>query len=133
MTQQIFDVTDEFALTDGQQDAILALLTQSTITQAAKAAGVDRGTLYNWLRVPEFAACYRECRRLTFENALTKLQGNGSIAADVLAEIMQDTNVSPATRVAACDKTLSHAANLTSSNEVESLVAEYKERLKDGI
>ena len=42
-----------------KQKALTALLEQLTIDKAADAAGVDRSTIYRYLKDPDFAAAYR--------------------------------------------------------------------------
>lgn len=43
-------------LTPKQRQAIAALLSQPTLTAAAREAGVSREGLYRWLKEPEFSA-----------------------------------------------------------------------------
>jgi len=41
-----------------KEEAIVALLTQRNIEEAAKATGIAPNTLLNWMKVPEFQASY---------------------------------------------------------------------------
>jgi DNA-directed RNA polymerase specialized sigma24 family protein len=50
-------------LTDKQEAAIAALLTEPTYARAAAVAGISEGTLYRWLHLPAFRAAFRQARR----------------------------------------------------------------------
>jgi hypothetical protein len=45
-----------------KEEAIAALLSQPSIEQAARVAGIGPKTLLRWLKLPEFQAAYREAR-----------------------------------------------------------------------
>src|SRR5260370_41508656 len=49
-----------------KEDAIAALLSQPSVEQAARVAGVGTRTLVRWLQVPEFKAAYHKARRDAF-------------------------------------------------------------------
>jgi hypothetical protein len=67
-----------------KEEAIVALLTQRNIEEAAKAAGIGANTLLRWLKVPEFQAAYREAHRAAFGQAIARLQQGPSAAATTL-------------------------------------------------
>ena len=46
-----------------QDKALIALLTEPTISAAAKKVGIGERTLHTWLRDATFTAAYREARR----------------------------------------------------------------------
>jgi hypothetical protein len=52
------NATSEENLTPAQEKALAALLAGQTVTAAAKAANVDRTTVYRWLRHPDDRAFY---------------------------------------------------------------------------
>lgn len=56
-----------------QEQAIIALLEQATLGQAA-AVGVNEKTLRAWLKLPAFQSEYRAARRQIVEAAITRLQ-----------------------------------------------------------
>ena len=66
------------------QLAILALLSESTIEQAAQKTGVGLATLSRWLTDPRFQEKYQEARRRSFEAGLSRLQSLTSSAIDAL-------------------------------------------------
>jgi transposase len=76
-------------LTRKQDDAIAALLSTSTIKEAAKATKIGVATLYRWLQLPEFAAAYRTARREVVEHAITELQ---SATSEAVATLKRNLN-----------------------------------------
>ncbi len=71
-------------LTPKQETAIAALLSTSTIKDAAEACGLTTVTLWRWFQLPEFAAAWRAARRQVVENAITQLQTAASEAVETL-------------------------------------------------
>jgi hypothetical protein len=61
-------------LTRKQEQAVAALLTQPTLTQAAQAVNLSERTLRSWLSQPEFKEAYRTARRQVVEGAISILQ-----------------------------------------------------------
>jgi len=57
-----------------QQEAILALLTNGTVEQAARAVNITPRTLYRWLQEPLFHKAYRKARRDAFGQGTARLQ-----------------------------------------------------------
>ncbi len=72
------------AITPKQEKAIAALVSTSTIKDAAESAGVTTVTLWRWLQLPEFAAAWRAARRQVVENAITQLQTAATQAVETL-------------------------------------------------
>jgi len=72
-------------LSRNQEQAIAALLSTSTIKDAARVAKVSEVTLWRWLhRSPEFAAAYRAARRQVVERAVAELQAASGEAVETL-------------------------------------------------
>ena len=90
-----------------QELAIGHLLTSDTLRAAAEATGVHESTLRSWLKLPRFAAEYRERRRQIVELAVTQLQG---ITADAAAALRRNlTCGTPAVEVRAAAAALALA------------------------
>src|SRR5688500_9959111 len=53
--------------------AILALLQEPTLQQAAERCGLSAATLWRWLQNPEFQQACRSARREAFHTALARL------------------------------------------------------------
>lgn len=82
--------------------ALAALMECDTFTEAAKKAGIDRKTLYNYLTEDqEFAKAHRDMQeRRTIERA-DRAEANYNAAVDTVVELMQYGNAPPAVRLKA--------------------------------
>jgi len=65
--------TAPVALTPAQVAALGALLSGASVTAAAEAADCDRGTVYRWLKQPEFLAAYNHGRQDLLAASQTRL------------------------------------------------------------
>jgi hypothetical protein len=106
-------------LTPVQEQAILALMHEPSVTRAAESVQVDPRTIYRWLETPEFAAAFRRTRREAFAHALAHTQKYAGMAVHALAKVMTDANANPQARVAAASALLKFSRE---SIEVDSLV-----------
>jgi hypothetical protein len=106
-----------------KEEAVVALLTQRNIEEAAKSIGIGTQTLLRWLKIPEFDEAYREARRAAFGQATARLQQATGAAVSTLLKIMVDTNAPPSTRVRAADSVLDHAKQAIEIEDVEVRVA----------
>ncbi len=117
------DFSDNLSV--NQRRAIVYMIEKDTITAAAEATGVNRRTLYLWLRQPAFQAAYRAAKREVYGHAVAKLQRHASRAADVLFELMVSDNetVSPGVRLGAARSIL----DLAAGGSMDDLAAEVEE------
>ena len=93
-----------------KEAAILALLTQRNVEEAARAAGVGARTLYRWMCEEDFDAAYRAAKRAAFSQSIARLHQMASAAVTTLGKAMVDPNTPAATRVRAADRILDHTA-----------------------
>jgi transposase-like protein len=93
-----------------KEEAIVALLTQRNIEEAAKSIGVAPNTLLRWMKEPEFDAAYREARRAAFRQSVARLQQASGAAVSTLLKLMFDPATPPSTRARAADSVLDHSA-----------------------
>src|ERR1022692_2410009 len=64
-----------------KEEAIVALLSQRSVDDAARSANVTPRTLYRWMKEPEFDAAYRAAKRAAYGQAIARLhQGSGAAA-----------------------------------------------------
>jgi len=70
-----------------QQRAVLALLRERTVSEAAAAAGVGERTLYKWLKLPEFKAALADASRALFADAIDKLRAEAPEAVETIREL----------------------------------------------
>jgi hypothetical protein len=95
-----------------QYRAIGALLAGSTVTDAAKSAGVSRATVHRWLAGdPDFMAAYNMARREAAEALRQRLRGMGHEAVEALRELLTDRDTPPAVRLRAAMEVLQVAAS----------------------
>lgn len=72
--------------TNNKEKIIDALLTTSTISEAAKQAKVSETTVYRYLRDEAFKNEYRNARRDVVENTVGQLQGATAQAVETLTK-----------------------------------------------
>lgn len=113
-----------------QEEAIAALLTHSTIEDAARAVGICSKTLSRWLCTPEFKAAYPKAKRLGYHQSCTRLQQGSGAAATTLLKIMLDPNAGYASRIRAAAFVLEHGARSIEVEDLEARVTEL-ERVAD--
>lgn len=111
--------TDSEGLTPKQEKALVALLTQPTTHEAAKAAGVSRATLFRWVNDPVFAAAYREARGRLLESTLTALQSAGPVAVATLLKVMEHATSNPGAQVSAAKAILDAGLKARDMLEIE--------------
>lgn len=93
-------------LTAKQEATILALLSNSTIKEAAKCAGVGEATIFRWLQLKDFQTAYREARKQTVNHAIAQLQKACSEAVGTLRSVMKDKASPSSSRVSAAKAVL---------------------------
>lgn len=89
-----------------QERAIMALLVEPTIRQAAKSCEVGETTLYRWLQEEEFVKAYRSARKQALAQTISRLQQATTRAVDTLQDIMGDKEAPPSSRVTAAKTVL---------------------------
>ncbi len=80
--------------------ALIALLECNSIRDAAKACRLSEETLYRYLRDATFISDYREARRQTVENAISRLQSATAEAVDTLERNLHCENPAVEVRTA---------------------------------
>jgi hypothetical protein len=107
-----------------KEAAILALLSQRNIPEAARVAEISERTLYRWLQESNFDAAYRKARRTAFSQAMARLQQMTTAAVSTLGKIMLDPNAPAPSRVRAADSVLDHAAKAQEIEDVQARIYE---------
>jgi hypothetical protein len=72
-----------------KEEAIVALVSQRSIEDAARACNIPVRTLYRWLKDPEFDAAYRAARRQAYGQSISRLQ-QGSTRYQQAAEVSHE-------------------------------------------
>jgi hypothetical protein len=88
-------------LAPNQERAIIALLNEPTIKQAAEATGVGERTLYRWMDEPKFSKAYHKARREAFSHAIALTNRYAPHAVNTLVKVMSDAGAGHAAKVSA--------------------------------
>ncbi len=99
-------------LTSRQQQAIAAIVATGDVTVAAQSVGVNRATLYRWLKQPSFVQAVHAAEADAVEDLSRMLVRLGRTAVATLAKAMSDPATPAATKVRAADATLSKLLQL---------------------
>ena len=102
-----------------KEEAIQALLTQRSMEEAARVAGITRQTLARWLKIPEFQQAYLEARRQLVSQSNARLQQYSSAAVTVLAKLMTDQATPAAARVRAARHIIDGAKQAVEFEDIE--------------
>jgi predicted DNA-binding transcriptional regulator AlpA len=105
------------------QRAIVALLTERKVPEAARAAGISTPTLYRWMQEEEFAEAFLTARLAAFGRAGARLQQAAPEAVITILNIAGDPRTTPGMRVRAADLGLTYAG-AASETDIEACVAE---------
>ena len=115
-----------------KEESILALLSNRSIEEAARIAGVGVRSLYRWMKEPEFDAAFREAKRASFSQSIARLHQMTSAAVSTLGKVMIDPKTPPSTRVRAADSILDHAAKAIEIEDIEARVAALEQAASSG-
>jgi hypothetical protein len=74
---------------DRQDAAIAAILTTSSLKEAAREAGIPPSTFYRLTNTPEFQAALKAARVQVFDNAMARLQALANDAVDVVEQTVK--------------------------------------------
>lgn len=114
-----------------KEGAIVALLSNPSIEQAARAVPIATKTLLRWLKEPEFEAAYRQARRAAFGQSIARLQQASGAAVSTLLKIMVDLSAPASTRVRAAESVLDHGARAIEIEDIEVRVAELERSARE--
>ena len=115
-------------LSAAQERALLALLSERTVEDAATASKVGRRTLWRWLREPVFSGAYRTLRAEAVSVAVGRLQQASAKAVDALTNALEDSNAPAAVKVTAATKILDLALRGCEIEELKRRIAELEQR-----
>jgi hypothetical protein len=119
-------------LTRKQEQAIIALLSNRTVEDAARACNTPVRTLFRWLKERDFDAAYRESKRADFGQSIARLHHLSSAAVSTLGKVMLDPATPPATKVRAADSILDHTIKAIEFEDVEARVAALEDAAAQG-
>lgn len=109
---------------------LAALLSTSTVKQAARESGLSPNTIYKRLNDPEFSDRYYEARLELLKGHVATLHGFLGAAIGTLGQIMVNPDASPQTRLNAAEAIIRNCLKLTEEVDIlkrlEALENEYK-------
>lgn len=96
---------------------VAALLENGTVEKAAAACGISARTVYDRMRQDEFNGLYAQAKADILRNAVTKMGNALSKAVDTIAQIMDDKEINPATRLQAAQSILNYYGKYRADSE----------------
>ena len=102
-----------------KEEAIVALLTQRNLEEAAKSIGVAPNTLLKWQKLPEFETAYRDARKGAYRQAVARLQQGTSAAATTLLKTLIDPATPASVKVRAAEAIFNHAAKAIEIEDID--------------
>ena len=124
--------TDEMPISitsNRQEKAIVALLNEPTMKEAAEIAGISEVTLWRWLQNADFRKSYMEARRLAVQRAIARTQAITSEAVETLREVMNDKAATGSERIAAAKAILDYAMKGIELEDHEQRLGELEAKL----
>lgn len=116
-------------LTIRQEKALTALLSESSIREAATLCKIPERTLWRWLRETPFAEAYQRLRRDTLAQSTTKLQQASGAAAACLVDTLKDAAAPYSARVTAAKLVLDFAYRAVELEDVQNRVGRLERAL----
>ena len=110
-------------ISEKQESAVLALLSEPSIPKAAAAVGVTDRTLHRWLQEPAFKAAYRNARRDAFSQAIAMTQRYAPLAVNTLAKVMTDPAAPTNAKVSAAAAVLRFGREGIELEDIETRIA----------
>ncbi len=107
-------------LSPKQEETILALLHEPSVSKAAAAVGAGERTVYRWMEEPQFRDAYHRARREGFRQSVGLVLKYVPLAVQTLAQIMVDTTAPHTARVMAASYLLRYGRD---SMEMDDLAA----------
>ncbi len=120
--------TETPTLSDGEERALAALLSEPTVDAAAKKAGLSARTMRRYMNRPDFAAALREARRETMRGISKRLQKAAVQAVKTLRAAMKDASA-PGPRVTAARCVLDLVYRATELEELDERIATLESRV----
>jgi hypothetical protein len=104
-------------LSPEQQVALLHIVAGRGALEAARVAGVNRGTVYRWLRDPAFCREVREARKAARVTARLQIIGLLPAALELVRDAMLDQEVSAAMAIVRSMKLLDRLGTVETAGE----------------
>jgi Holliday junction resolvasome RuvABC DNA-binding subunit len=119
-------------LSRNKEKAISALISSSSIAEAAKIVGIGEKTLWRWLKLNGFKKAYREARRTIVNQAIAKVQLGMSAAIKTLMCVMIDEKAPASARVSAAKAMIDIGFKASEIEDLESRIENLEMQLSGG-
>lgn len=116
-------------LNQRQIKTIPILIGCDTVEEAARQAGIARGTIYSWLKLEEFQNAVESARKKLLDRAMNKLLNVAMDAVLALEKLL--TAESEAVRRAAANDILNHIQRQRELKEFEGRLAAVEQTLSE--
>lgn len=120
-------------LSKNKEKFLIALMSNSSIVEASKEAGITTQTGHNYLNDGDFKAEYARLRRETFNLATTKLQRSAIRAVEVLNDVMEDEETPPSSRVQSAKAILENSFRAYEQDDLQQRIEQLEELLNERI
>ncbi|MEK5176939.1 phBC6A51 family helix-turn-helix protein [Heyndrickxia sp. FSL W8-0496] len=120
-------------ITPKQEKAILSLLTEPTIRQAAEKSGVGETTLYRWMQEEEFDKAFKDARAKALNQTISQLQSTSNNAVRTLKNVMEDEKAPASSRVTAAKTVLEMAFKAYELQDLASKIEEMEKYIEEQI
>jgi predicted DNA-binding transcriptional regulator AlpA len=118
-------------LTPKHEKAIMALLTEPTIRQAADTTGIGETTLFRWMQDKDFIEAFKEARRMAFSQAISRLQQVSTQAVNTLLEVMSNEEAPATSRVSAAKTVLEMSIKAFETEDLSDRVEEMERYIEE--
>ena len=122
-------MTENGTLSANQKKAITALLSEPTVRDAAKAAGLGERTMYRYLSNPTFKAELRQRQDEILAATTAALVGLAGDAVATLRGVLQDKDASASVKVRAALGWLAHTQKTVELDDLAARIAALEERI----
>lgn len=109
--------------------AVIALLSEKTLLEAAEKAKISERTLIRWKQEPKFAAAYQQAQEQVLDESLNHLRRSSLGFAKTIAELAQDTSLPGVVRLQAASRGLELLLRFHSMFDVERRLTQLESEL----
>ena len=117
-------------LTHKQEKFLLALITTPTTLQASEKAGITESTAYRYMKLPAFKEAQRKLMRELMATVTGRLQYEATASVNVLAELRDNPDTPPYSRVEASKILLEMAYKTYELDDVLQRIEQLEEKSK---
>jgi phage terminase small subunit len=117
-------------LSTRQETFILALLSSSSIIEAARIARIAERTGRRWLKLAHVQQAYQAAQQEVFDDAITTLKLAMHDAVTLLRATLKDSEIPASTRVRAAQIILEHSLELHKIADLEARISELEQMVR---